>query len=55
MARTTWEGGFRVPMMVKWPGRIKPGQVSNGIISMKDWLPTLLAAARDSDKNTSNQ
>ena len=46
---TTWEGGFRVPMMVKWPGKIKPGQVSNGIISMEDWLPTLLAAAGEPD------
>jgi arylsulfatase len=46
---TTWEGGFRVPMMVKWPARIKAGQVSNGIISMEDWLPTLLAAAGESD------
>jgi arylsulfatase len=46
---TTWEGGFRVPMMVKWPGKIKPGQVSNGIISMEDWLPTLLAVAGDPD------
>jgi len=44
---TTWEGGFRVPMMVKWPGKIKPGQVSNEIISMEDWLPTFLAAAGD--------
>ena len=42
---TTWEGGFRVPMMVKWPGKIEAGQVSNEIISMEDWLPTLLAAA----------
>ena len=42
---TTWEGGFRVPMMVRWPGKIKPNQVSNEIISMEDWLPTLLAAA----------
>jgi arylsulfatase len=42
---TTWEGGFRVPMMVKWPGKIKPNQVSNEIISMEDWLPTLLAVA----------
>jgi arylsulfatase A-like enzyme len=42
---TTWEGGFRVPMMVKWPGKIKPHQTSNTIISMEDWLPTLLAAA----------
>ncbi len=46
---TTWEGGFRVPMMVKWPGKIKPGQVSNEIVSMEDWMPTLLAAAGDSD------
>ena len=44
---TTWEGGFRVPMMVKWPGKIKSGQVSNEIISMEDWLPTFLAAAGD--------
>jgi arylsulfatase len=44
---TTWEGGFRVPMMVKWPGKIKPGQISNEIISMEDWLPTLVAAAGD--------
>jgi arylsulfatase len=44
---TTWEGGFRVPMIVKWPGKIKPGQVSNEIISMEDWLPTFLAAAGD--------
>jgi arylsulfatase len=42
---TTWEGGFRVPMMVKWPGKIKPGQVSNEIVSMEDWMPTLLAVA----------
>jgi arylsulfatase len=36
-------------MMVKWPGKIKPGQVSNEIISMEDWLPTLLAAAGEPD------
>ncbi len=42
---TTWEGGFRVPMAVRWPGKIKPNQVSNEIISMEDWLPTLLAVA----------
>ena len=41
---TTWEGGFRVPTAVRWPARIAPGQVSNGIISHQDWLPTLLAA-----------
>ncbi len=42
---TTWEGGFRVPMMVKWPARIEAGQISNDIIEMTDWLPTILAAA----------
>ncbi len=42
---TTWEGGFRVPMMVKWPARIEAGQISNDIIEMTDWLPTLLAVA----------
>jgi arylsulfatase len=46
---TTWEGGFRVPMMVKWPGKIEPGQVSNDIISQEDWMPTLVAAAGDAD------
>jgi arylsulfatase len=42
---TNWEGGYRVPMMVRWPGKIQPGQVSNAIISQEDWLPTLMAAA----------
>jgi arylsulfatase len=42
---TTWEGGFRIPMMVRWPGVIKPGTVSNEIISLLDWFPTLCAAA----------
>ncbi len=42
---TTWEGGFRIPMMVRWPGVIKPGTVYNDIISLTDWFPTLLAAA----------
>jgi arylsulfatase len=42
---SNWEGAFRVPMMVRWPGKIKAGQVSNEIISHEDWLPTLLAAA----------
>lgn len=44
---SNWEGGYRVPMMVRWPGQIKPGQVSNEIIAMMDWMPTLLAAAGD--------
>ena len=42
---TTWEGGFRVPMLVRWPGVIKPGTIVNEIFSQEDWLPTLLAAA----------
>jgi len=42
---TNWEGAFRVPCMIRWPGRIKPDQVSNEIVSGLDWLPTLMAAA----------
>ena len=42
---TNWEGAYRVPAMVRWPGHIKPGTVSNDIISHLDWAPTLLAAA----------
>jgi arylsulfatase len=45
---TQWEGGYRVPMMIKWPGVIKPGTVSNEIGAHEDVLPTLLAAAGDS-------
>ena len=41
---TTWEGGFRVPALVRWPGLVKPGSVINGIFSMEDWIPTLIAA-----------
>jgi arylsulfatase len=41
----TWEGGFRVPMLVRWPGVFKPGTIVNAIFSQEDWLPTLLAAA----------
>ena len=39
------EGSFRVPAMIRWPGHVKPGSVSNGIISGLDWFPTLVAAA----------
>ena len=46
---TTWEGGFRVPMIVRWPGVIKPGTVCNEIFSQEDWMPTLLAAAGEPD------
>jgi arylsulfatase len=41
---TTWEGGFRVPCLVRWPGLIKPGTIVNDIMSQEDWLPTLLHA-----------
>ena len=42
---TNWEGGFRVPAVVRWPNHIKPNSVSNEIMSHQDWLPTLMAAA----------
>jgi len=44
---TNWEGAYRVPAMVRWPGHIKAGTVNNGIMSHLDWMPTLLAAAGD--------
>ena len=46
---TNWEGGWRVPAMVRWPGKIKAGAVSNEIMHHMDWLPTFLAAAGDAD------
>ena len=46
---TNWEGAFRVPCMVRWPGRIQPGSVSNEMMSGLDWLPTLMAAAGEPD------
>jgi arylsulfatase len=42
---TNWEGAFRIPMLVRWPGKIKAGTVSNDIIQHHDWLPTFLAMA----------
>ena len=45
---TQWEGGYRVPAMIRWPGVIKPGTVINDIGAHEDMLPTLLAAAGDS-------
>ncbi len=42
---TNWEGAYRVPAMVRWPGKIKAGSISNDIMSHMDWMPTLLAAA----------
>lgn len=46
---TNWEGAFRVPAFVRWPGHVKPGEVSNGMVSGLDWFPTLVAAAGDPD------
>ena len=42
---TVFEGGFRVPAIIRWPGHIQPGRVENGIFSGLDWFPTLMAAA----------
>jgi arylsulfatase len=44
---TNWEGGWRVPAMVRWPGKIAAGTWSNQIVHHMDWLPTFLAAAGD--------
>jgi arylsulfatase len=46
---TNWEGGFRVPAAIRWPGVIKPGTINNDIFAHEDMLPTLLAAAGDPD------
>ncbi|HEY6385990.1 MAG TPA: arylsulfatase [Candidatus Acidoferrum sp.] len=46
---STWEGGFRVPCLIRWPGVIQPGTIYNNIMSQEDWMPTLLAAAGVSD------
>ena len=46
---TNWEGGYRVPCIIRWPGVIQPGSVLNDIFSHEDMLPTLLAAAGDPD------
>jgi len=46
---TVFEGGFRVPCIIRWPGKVKPGTVENGIFSGLDWFPTLMAAAGNPD------
>ena len=46
---TNWEGAFRVPLIVRWPGKIPAGVVSNEIVQHHDWLPTFLAAAGEPD------
>ncbi|MBO0720249.1 MAG: arylsulfatase [Blastocatellia bacterium] len=46
---TVLEGGFRVPCIIRWPGKVPAGKVENGIISGLDWFPTFMAAAGDPD------
>jgi arylsulfatase len=46
---TSYEGGFRVPCIVRWPNQVKPGTVQNGMMSGLDWFPTLVAAAGNPD------
>jgi arylsulfatase A-like enzyme len=46
---TNWEGAYRVPAMIRWPGHIKPGSISNEIVSHQDWMPTFAAMAGDPD------
>ncbi|WP_390908782.1 arylsulfatase [Paracoccus broussonetiae] len=46
---TNWEGAFRVPAMIRWPGHIEAGSTANDIVSGLDWFPTLLAATGDTD------
>jgi arylsulfatase A-like enzyme len=46
---SNWEGAYRVPALVRWPGKIEPGSVSNEIMSHMDWVPTLMAAVGEPD------
>ncbi len=46
---TNWEGGYRVPFVIRWPGTVKPGTVVNDICAHEDWVPTLMAAAGEPD------
>ncbi len=46
---TNWEGGWRVPCFVRWPGQFKAGTVLNGIVTHQDWMATFLAAAGEPD------
>ncbi len=46
---TNWEGAFRVPCLIRWPGRIKAGSVTNELMSHNDWIPTLCAIAGEPD------
>ena len=49
---SNWEGGYRVPALIRWPGVIKPGTQINDITSLEDFVPTLLAAAGQPDIKT---
>jgi len=46
---TSWEGAYRVPMLVKWPGKVEPGSYSGELMSVEDWLPTIMAAVGEED------
>jgi arylsulfatase A-like enzyme len=46
---TNWEGAFRVPCLIRWPGKIKPGTITNELMSHNDWIPTLCAIAGEPD------
>jgi arylsulfatase len=46
---TNWEGAFRIPMVVRWPGKIKAGTISNEIVQHHDWFPTFLSMAGEPD------
>jgi arylsulfatase len=46
---TNWEGAFRVPCLVRWPGNVKPGTVTNEVMSHNDWIPTLCSIAGEPD------
>jgi arylsulfatase A-like enzyme len=46
---TNWEGAFRIPLLIRWPGHIKAGSISNEIVQHHDWFPTFLAAAGEPD------
>jgi len=46
---TNWEGAFRVPLLIRWPGHVQAGSIANGIVQHHDWLPTFLAMAGEGD------
>ena len=48
---TNWDGGWRVPALIRWPGTVKPGSVFEDLMAGQDWLPTFLAAAGESKIN----